>query len=62
MWDSRGAGLSERVTEDELSIDRIDEELAEVKAALWPEDKVTLIGHSFAANVMARYTARHPGK
>lgn len=60
MWDSRGAGLSERVTKEELTIDSFDEELAEVKAALAPDKKVILIGHSFGGNVMIRYTAKHP--
>ncbi len=60
MWDSRGAGLSERVTREELSIDSFDEEVAQVKAAVSPDRKVILIGHSFGGNVMARYTAQHP--
>lgn len=60
MWDSRGAGLSERVTKDELSFDSFDEELSEVKASLSPDRKVTMIGHSFGGNVMTRYAARHP--
>lgn len=60
MWDSRGAGLSERVTKDELTFDSFDEELSEVKAALSPDRKVTMIGHSFGGNVMTRYAARHP--
>lgn len=60
MWDSRGAGLSERVTKEELSIESFDEEVAQIKSALVPNKRVTLIGHSFGANVMARYTAKHP--
>lgn len=60
MWDSRGAGLSERVTKEELSIAGFDEEVAQVKSALVPHKRVTLIGHSFGANVMARYTGKHP--
>lgn len=60
MWDSRGAGLSERVTKEELSIDSFDEEISKVKAAFSPDKKAILIGHSFGGNVMARYTARHP--
>ncbi len=60
MWDSRGAGLSERVSEEELTIDSFNEELAEVKAALSPDEKLTFIGHSFGGNVMVRYAAKHP--
>jgi proline iminopeptidase len=60
MWDSRGAGLSERVTKEELSIESFDEEIAQVKAAIAPDKKIILIGHSFGAAVEVRYTARHP--
>ena len=60
MWDSRGAGLSERVTKEELSIDSFDEEVLKIKQALVSDRKVTLLGHSFGGNVVARYAARHP--
>ena len=60
MWDSRGAGLSERITKDELSVESFDEEVAQVKAAISPNKEVTLIGHSFGGNVFARYAAKHP--
>lgn len=60
MWDSRGAGLSERVTREELSIDDFDEEMAQVKASISPNKKIILIGHSFGGNVLARYAAKHP--
>lgn len=60
MWDSRGAGLSERVSKDELTIDSFEEEVGAVKAAMAPDEKVTFIGHSFGGNVMIRYTARNP--
>lgn len=60
MWDSRGAGLSERVSEEELTISSFNEEIGAVKAALAPDEKVTFIGHSFGGNVMIRYAAKHP--
>ena len=60
LWDSRGAGLSERVTKEELSIDSFDEEVARVKMALVPDRPVICIGHSFGANVLLRYAAHHP--
>lgn len=59
MWDSRGAGLSERVTKEELSIESFDEEIAQIKAAIAPDKKIILIGHSFGAAVEAKYTAKH---
>jgi proline iminopeptidase len=60
MWDSRGAGLSERVTKEELELDSFDEEISAVKKAMSPDKKVTLIGHSFGGTVMTHYTANHP--
>lgn len=60
MWDSRGAGLSERVTKEELALSSFDEEIARVKAAIAPEKKVILIGHSFGGTVMTHYAAHHP--
>ena len=59
MWDSRGAGLSERVSKEELSLESFDEEIAQVKKAMVPNRKVILIGHSFGGTVMAHYTANH---
>lgn len=60
MWDSPGAGLSERVTKEELSIGSFMEEVAQVKAALALNGQLILVGHSFGANVLLKYTALHP--
>lgn len=60
MWDPRGAGLSERVPKAELAIDSFVEEVTAVKAAFSPGQPVTLIGHSWGANLFLRYTARYP--
>ena len=60
MWDSRGAGLSERVTKEELELSSFDDEIAQVKAAMSPNKKVTLIGHSFGGTLMTHFTANHP--
>ncbi|WP_185716178.1 alpha/beta fold hydrolase [Larkinella knui] len=60
MWDPRGAGLSERVTRSELTIDSFLDEIDAVRDALVPGRPVTLIGHSWGANLFLRYTARHP--
>lgn len=60
MWDSRGAGLSERVTKEELTLESFDEEVSQIKAVISPGRKVNLIGHSFGGNIVARYAARHP--
>ncbi|MBO0938625.1 alpha/beta hydrolase [Fibrella sp. HMF5335] len=60
MWDPRGAGLSERVSRAELTIDSYVDEIDAVKKALSPGRPVTLIGHSFGAMMSLRYAARHP--
>lgn len=62
MWDPRGAGLSERVTKEELSLESFNEEIDQVKSKLAPNRKIILIGHSFGGTLMARYTATHPDK
>ena len=60
MWDPRGAGLSERVSAAELTLDAILAEIAAVQAAVAPGRRVTLVGHSFGGRLFAAYTARHP--
>ena len=62
MWDPRGAGLSERVGAEELTIDSLTEEIAAVRAALAPGRPLTLIGHSFGALRALRYAATRPGE
>lgn len=62
MWDPRGAGLSERITKDEIYNDSYNEEIDQVRSKLAPNKKVTLIGHSWGGTMMAHYTAAHPDK
>lgn len=62
MWDPRGAGLSERVTKEELSLESFNEEIDQVRSELAPNRKIILIGHSFGGILMAHYTATHPDK
>lgn len=62
MWDPRGAGLSERVTASELTLDAGLEEIGAVQAAVAPGRRATLIGHSYGGALMAAYTARHPDR
>lgn len=60
MWDPRGAGLSERVTRSELTIGSFVDEIDAVKKVLSPNRPVTLIGHSFGADLSLRYAVRYP--
>jgi proline iminopeptidase len=59
MWDPRGAGLSERVTKQELTFESFDEEITSVKTQLSPNRKISVIGHSFGCQLFLHYTAQH---
>lgn len=59
LWDPRGAGLSERVERSELTIESSVAEIQAVKDKLSITGKLRLVGHSFGANVMARYADQH---
>jgi proline iminopeptidase len=61
MWDQRGAGLSEQVSSPELALDTFDEEIAAVKARFAPQQRVTLMGHSFGGSLATRFAARPDG-
>jgi proline iminopeptidase len=60
MWSPRGAGLSERVGPDELGLDSFVEEIAAVRDAVAPGERVTLIGHSWGGGHFLRYAAAYP--
>ncbi|HEU4578965.1 MAG TPA: alpha/beta hydrolase [Polyangiaceae bacterium] len=61
FWDQHGGGLSERVSRpSQLTPDSFDEEIAAVHVLVAPGEKVTLIGHSYGAEIALRYTALHP--
>lgn len=60
MWDQRGNGLSERVSEEELSYEAMVEEIQAMKDRFSPDRPVTLMGHSWSAVFAAMYLGRHP--
>lgn len=60
IWDQRGCGLSERITENEFSLETAVEEVSRVKAHFSPNNKVTLIGQSWGGGLATLYTAKHP--
>ena len=62
FYDQRGAGLSERVAADRLTLDGYLEELDAVIARMSPDRPVVLIGHSWGAMLATAYLGAHPGR
>ena len=62
MWDQRGNGLSERVTEGELSYSAMVEEIQAVKNHFSPDRPITIMGHSWSAVFVAMYLGKHPAE
>lgn len=60
FYDQRGAGLSERVAAELLTLDGYLAELDEVIALTSPDSPVVLIGHSWGAMLAAAYLGEHP--
>jgi proline iminopeptidase len=62
LYDQQGGGLSQRVDESRLTLDSLDAALDQVGELHSPDRTFALIGHSFGAQLAARYAARHPGR
>lgn len=62
LYDQAGAGLSERVPDAELTMDRVLAELHALGRKLSPDRPVALVGHSWGGMVAAHYLARHPDR
>ena len=62
FYDQRGAGLSERVDPDQLTLDSHLAELDALAEGLSPDAPVTLIGHSWGAMLASAYLGRHPAR
>lgn len=60
FYDQRGAGLSERVPTEQLSLENYIAELHGVKGLVSPAAPVTLIGHSWGAMLATAYLGQHP--
>ena len=60
FYDQRGAGLSERVAADRLSLDDHVAELGAVIDAVSPDRPPILIGHSWGAMLASAYLGAHP--
>ena len=62
FYDQRGAGLSERVPAELLTLDGYLEELDAVIALASPDRPVVLIGHSWGAMLASAYLGAHPDR
>lgn len=62
FYDQRGAGLSERVGADRLTLDGHIGELDALAQSLSPEAPVVLVGHSWGAMLASAYLGRHPDR
>jgi proline iminopeptidase len=60
FYDQRGAGLSERVPAERLTLDGYLEELDAIIALTSPDRAVVLIGHSWGAMLASAYLGTHP--
>lgn len=62
FYDQRGAGLSERVPAEQLTLDWYLAELDEVIALTSLDRPVVLIGHSWGAMLAVAYLGEHPNR
>ncbi len=62
FYDQRGAGLSQRVTPDQLTLAGHLDELGALADSLSPDAPVTLIGHSWGAMLASAWLGRHPDR
>ncbi|MGV6813014.1 MAG: alpha/beta fold hydrolase [Brevirhabdus sp.] len=60
FYDQRGAGLSERLAREALTLDSHIEELRTLRGMFSPDRPVTLIGHSWGGILAAAYMGRFP--
>ncbi|MGF1464961.1 MAG: alpha/beta fold hydrolase [Sandaracinaceae bacterium] len=63
FYDQRGAGLSERVTRDEVSMEHHYADLtAIIDRFVGPDGQVRIVGHSWGAMLGIAYAVRHPDR
>ena len=62
FYDQRGSGLSQRVTDGELTLDRFYADLDGVVDHFGRGRKVRVVGHSWGAMLASGYLGRHPEK
>ncbi len=62
IWDQRGCGLSERISEEEFTLETAVEEINAMKAIYANNQKITLIGQSWGGGLATLYTSKNPEK
>lgn len=62
IWDQRGCGLSERISEDEFTLETAVEEINAMKNIYSPNQKITIIGQSWGGGLATFYTSKNPEK
>ncbi|MCU0391859.1 MAG: alpha/beta hydrolase [Thermoflexibacter sp.] len=62
IWDQRGCGLSERITEGEFTLEYAIDEIKQIKEVYAPNEKITIIGHSWGGGVATLFTAKNPNQ
>lgn len=60
LWDQRGNGLSERISDSEFSWDSVVEEIRSMTERYAGGRRVTFLGHSFGAMYAVLYASRRP--
>lgn len=59
-WDQRGCGLSERIDEIEFTLESAIEEINKMKEIYAPDQKISLLGHSWGGGLATYYTSKFP--
>lgn len=60
IWDQRGCGLSERITEKEFTLQSVVDEITAMKEIYAPHEKVSIIGQSWGGGLATLYTSKNP--
>ena len=60
LWDQRGCGLSERIEEEEFTLDSAVDEINALKKIYAPDQKLRIIGQSWGGGLATLYTSRFP--
>jgi len=62
FYDQRGTGLSPRVSDEQLHLDTMLKDLANIIDYFSPDKKVSIIGHSWGAMLASGYLGQHPDR